>query len=127
MSQKLFVGGLSWDTTEDGLREAFGRFGETSDVKVVLDRDSGRSRGFGFVSFADPAAAAQAMKEMDGQQLDGRAIRVNEANDRPPRREGGGGGGGGGYSRGGDRGGDRGGRGGGGGRRGGGGGNRDSW
>ncbi len=99
MGSKLFVGGLSWDTTDDSLRNGFESFGELDEVKVVLDRETGRSRGFGFVSFKDNDSAQNAMKEMDGQELDGRAIRVNEANDRPPR--GGGGGGGGGYGGGG--------------------------
>lgn len=110
MSQKVFVGGLSWDTDNDSLRSAFEAFGEVSEATVVLDRDTGRSRGFGFVSYKDPEAAKNAIAEMDGRDLDGRSIRVNEANDRPPRGGGGGGGGG----RGGGGGG-RGGRGGGGG------------
>ena len=92
MSKKLFVGGLSWDTTDASLGEAFGQFGEITEAKVITDRDTGRSRGFGFVTFNDDAAATSAMTEMDGQHLDGRAIKVNEAQDR---RGGGGGGGGG--------------------------------
>jgi RNA recognition motif-containing protein len=123
MSNKLFVGGLSWDTNDEGLRNAFGQHGTVVEAKVVMDRDTGRSRGFGFVTMSDATATQNAMREMDGSTLDGRAIRVNEANDR-----GGGGGGGGGGGRpggfgggGGDR--DRGGGfGGGGGRPGGGGG-----
>jgi len=106
MGNKLFVGGLSWNTTDDGLREAFEAFGEVTDAKVINDRETGRSRGFGFVTFAEGAAAADAMKSLDGSTLDGRTIRVNEAEDKP--RGGGGGGGGG-------RGGGGGGRGGGGG------------
>ena len=89
MAKKLFVGGISWGTTEDGLREAFDRFGEIVSATVVTDRDSGRSRGFGFVEFADDAAAAQAIEELDGKELDGRTIRVNEAHDKS--RGGGGG------------------------------------
>lgn len=96
MGNKLFVGGLSWDTDDNGLRNAFERFGAIAEVKVILDRDTGRSRGFGFVTFDDPQAAQQAAEEMDGAELDGRNLRVNEAADRPPRRSGGGGGGGGG-------------------------------
>ena len=79
MSKKLFVGGLSWDTDDMGLRRAFERFGEISEAKVINDRDTGRSRGFGFVSFEDGAAGAEAIAEMDGTSLDGRNIRVNEA------------------------------------------------
>ena len=97
MAKKLFVGGLSWDTSEDSLRAAFERFGEIAEATVVLDRDTGRSRGFGFVNFENDDAAQKAMEEMDGTELDGRNIRVNEAHERPrgggPRRGGGGGGG----------------------------------
>jgi cold-inducible RNA-binding protein len=110
MSNKLFVGGLSWDTNDEGLRAAFGRFGEVVEAKVVTDRETGRSRGFGFVTMASAEVTQTAMREMDGAKLDGRAIRVNEATERP-----GGGGGGGGGDRGGGGGGGRGGRGGGGG------------
>jgi RNA recognition motif-containing protein len=123
MSNKLFVGGLSWDTNDEGLRNAFSEHGPVLEAKVVMDRDSGRSRGFGFVTMGDATAAQNAMRLMDGSTLDGRSIRVNEANDRGGggggggggRGFGGGGGGGGGYGDR-DRGGGRGGRGGGGGR-----------
>ena len=81
MSNKLFVGGLSWDTTDAGLSQAFSRFGAT-DATVILDRDTNRSRGFGFVTLSDPAQAQIALREMDGATLDGRQIRVNEAQDR---------------------------------------------
>jgi len=120
MSNKLFVGGLSWDTNDETLRQAFESFGSISESKVITDRDTGRSRGFGFVTFDAPADAQKAIAEMDGKEIDGRSVRVNEAQDRR--------GGGGGGDRGGDRGGgDRGGRGGGRGGRGGGGGGRDRW
>ncbi len=122
MSKRLFVGGLSWGTDDEGLRQAFETFGEVTDVKVITDRETGRSRGFGFVTFTDDSAANNAINEMDGTELDGRMIRVNEAQERAPR--GGGGGFGGGGDRGG-RGGGRGGRGGGRGGRGGGGGGGD--
>jgi cold-inducible RNA-binding protein len=114
---RLYVGNLAFHTTEDTLLAAFAKFGDVSDVKLVLDRETGRSRGFAFVTMATPDAASKAISEMDGQQLDGRALRVNEAEARPPRAGGGGGGGGGGRSGGGYGGG-----GGGGGRSGGGGG-----
>lgn len=104
MSTKLFVGGLSWDTNDAGLRDAFSRFGDVVEAKVILDRDTARSRGFGFVTLGDAGAAEKAMQEMDGSTLDGRQIRVNEAQDK--RGGGGGGRGGGGGGRGG-RGGDR--------------------
>ncbi len=92
MSKKLFVGGLSWGTTDDRLKEAFSRVGEVSEARVITDRETGRSRGFGFVTYADPALADQAIKELDGQELDGRTIRVNEAQAQAPRPRGVGGG-----------------------------------
>ena len=79
---RLFVGGLSWDTTSDSLRAAFEPHGEVSDAAVVTDRDSGRSRGFGFVTFADRKDAARAIKELDGAELDGRRIAVSVATER---------------------------------------------
>jgi len=117
MAKKLFVGGLSWGTTDDGLRTAFEAFGEVADAKVITDRDTGRSRGFGFVTFRSDEAADTAVNEMNGSALDGRTLNVNEARERSNRGGGGGyggGGGGGGYGGGG---GDRGGYGGGGGDR----------
>jgi cold-inducible RNA-binding protein len=116
MPKKLFIGGLAWATDETGVRAAFERFGEIQEVVVVTDRDTGRSRGFGFVTFADDAAANKAIEEMNDSELDGRTVVVNEARERSPRGGGGGGGGGGGRrggSRGGGRGGSRGGGGGG--------------
>ncbi|PRP96555.1 RNA recognition motif protein [Enhygromyxa salina] len=111
MSKKLFVGSLSWNTDDHALRAAFEQFGPVEDAKVINDRDTGRSRGFGFVTFASEEDAAKAMEEMNGATLDGRTLNVNEAKER--ERRGGGGGGGGGY--GGGRGGGGGGYGGGGG------------
>ena len=96
MSKKLFIGGLSWDTSNRSLQEAFEACGAVAEAKVVTDRDTGRSRGFGFVTFEDEASAQRAIEELDGSTLDGRSIRVDKANDRPrnDRRGGGGGGGG---------------------------------
>jgi cold-inducible RNA-binding protein len=85
MSKKLFVGGVSWNTTEDGLRQAFQPFGDLSEVKIITDRESGRSRGFGFVTFADAASADAAMAKLNGTELDGKTIKVNEAQDKPKR------------------------------------------
>ena len=90
MSKKLFVGGLAWATTSESLHKAFEPFGEIVEAKVITERESGRSRGFGFVTMADGAAADAAIQALDGKELDGRAIRVNEANqdkrsDRPRR------------------------------------------
>ena len=94
MSKKLFVGGLSWGTTDEGLHGAFSRFGEIAEAKVITDRETGRSRGFGFVTFANDESAASAISEMNGTELDGRTIKVNEAEDKGFRTGGGGGGGG---------------------------------
>ena len=93
MKNKLFVGGLSWDTTDEGLREAFEQFGEVDEAKVITDRDTGRSRGFGFVTYSQAENAETAMESMNGATLDGRQINVNEARERQPRGGGGGGGG----------------------------------
>ncbi|MGB1014671.1 MAG: RNA recognition motif domain-containing protein [Nannocystaceae bacterium] len=108
MSKKLFVGGLAWATSTEGLHSAFENYGPVREAKVITDRDTGRSRGFGFVTYEDDGDAERAMQEMDGADLDGRRIRVNEAEERPPRGGGGGyGGGGGGGGYGGGRGGRR--------------------
>ncbi len=89
MSKKLFVGGLSWDTSDQSLRAAFERFGPVSEAKVITDRDSGRSRGFGFVTFDEAEHADAAMAELNGAEIDGRAVRVDEAQ---AKQRGGGGG-----------------------------------
>ena len=126
MSNRLYVGNLTFDTTEMTVRDAFAEFGEVTDVKLVLDRDTGRSRGFAFVSMARAEDAQKAIQQMDGSVLDGRPLRVNIAEDRP-QRGGGGGGGFGGGGGGGGRGGRGGGGYGGGGGGGGGGGRRERW
>lgn len=92
-STKLFVGGLSFGTDDGSLKDAFSSFGEVVDARVITDRDTGRSRGFGFVNFTDSESASSAMSAMDGQELNGRSIRVSLANERPPRPQFGGGGG----------------------------------
>ena len=97
MAKKLFVGGLSWDTTDEGLRQAFASYGEITEAKVITQRDTGRSRGFGFVTFAQDDDAKTAISKMDGTSLDGKTIKVNEAQEKSPRsggRSGGGFGGG---------------------------------
>jgi RNA recognition motif-containing protein len=85
VSNKLFVGGLSWSTTDETLRKAFATHGEISEARVVTDRDTGRSRGFGFVSFASEESARAAMQAMNNSVLDGRNIRVDFATDKPRR------------------------------------------
>jgi RNA recognition motif-containing protein len=92
MSKKLFVGSLSWDTNDEGLRNAFSAHGEVSEAVVISDRDTGRSRGFGFVTFEDDEAADKAVAALNGTELDGRTIRVDVA--QAKQRSGGGGGGG---------------------------------
>ncbi len=108
--KRLYVGNLSYSSSEDDIREAFAQHGEVSSIHMVTDRDSGQPRGFGFVEMVDGDQAEQAIAALNGADLGGRALVVNEARPRPERGGGDGGGGG------------RGGRGGGGGGRGGGGG-----
>lgn len=92
MQNKLYVGGLSWNTDNAGLETAFAVFGDVEEAKVITDRDTGRSRGFGFVTFADQADAEKALS-LEGSELDGRTIKVSIAHDKESRRGGGGGGG----------------------------------
>src|SRR3989344_290103 len=113
MATKLFVGGLSWDTTEDSLRNLFASVGTVSSATIIMDKFSGKSRGFGFVEMGTVDEAAKAIAELNGKQLDGRTIVVNEAKPLAPRENRGGfgggdrrgGGGGGGFRGGGGRGG----------------------
>ncbi len=95
MQRKLYVGSLSWNTDSAGLEQAFSTYGEIEEAKVITDRDTGRSRGFGFVTFANEEDADKAL-EMDGQDLDGRTLKVSIARERQQSPRGGGGGGGGG-------------------------------
>ncbi|MBK8977272.1 MAG: RNA-binding protein [Planctomycetes bacterium] len=130
MGKRLFVGNLSWGTQEDDLIELFETDGRTVvSARIMTDRDTGRSRGFGFVEMASDEDAQAAMQALDGVEVDGRPLRVNEAEERQQQRGAGGGGGGGfgGGRGGGGRGGPRGGGGGGGGRGGRGGGGGDRW
>ena len=87
LSTKLYVGNLSFSTTEEELREIFEKHGTLVSVKVITDRETGRSRGFGFVEYEDASSATEAQNSLNGQQLGGRDLRVNEAHDK---REGGG-------------------------------------
>lgn len=90
---KIYVGNISFSTQEDDLKDLFGAKGEVLSVKIITDRDSGRSKGFGFVEMSSDDAAQSAISELNGQEFQGRSLKVNEAMDRPPRRNGGGGGG----------------------------------
>lgn len=115
----IYIGNLSYDTTEDQLRDAFAAFGNVSSVKIIMDRDTGQPKGFGFVEMPSTSEASNAISSLNGREMNGRTVSVNEAR---PREEGGSRGGGGGYRGGGGGGGNR-----GGGNRGGGGGYRRSF
>lgn len=92
MSKKVFVGGLSWDTDEQSLENTFGSFGQIEELKLIRDRETGRSRGFAFVTFENSNEASEAIEQMNGSELDGRRLKVNEAEDRPRNSRGSGGG-----------------------------------
>jgi cold-inducible RNA-binding protein len=105
MSSKLYVGNLSYDATENDLRDVFGAHGPVDEVKIVMDRDTGRARGFGFVTMSTEEGAKAAIAALNGKDWNGRALTVNEA--RPREERSGGGGGRGGYRGGGGYGGGR--------------------
>ncbi len=96
MSNKLFVGNLSFNTTENDLQDAFAAHGTVVEANLMMDRMSGRPRGFGFVTMSTPEEAQRAIEAMNGKSVDGRALTVNIARPREERAGGGGGGGGGG-------------------------------
>jgi cold-inducible RNA-binding protein len=100
MAKKLYVGNLSYSTTEGKISELFGELGEVVSVNLITDRMSGRSKGFAFVEMAEDSAAEQAIAELNGKEVDGRALKVAEARPRRERRDSWGGGGGGGGRRG---------------------------
>ena len=118
MGSKIYVGNLPFSATSESLNEMFSKFGTVESAKIVMDRDTVRSKGFGFVEMSTGDQAAAAIEKLNGSDVGGRSLVVNEARPMEPRTGGGGGrggfGGGGGGGRGGDRGGDRGGFGGGG-------------
>jgi RNA recognition motif-containing protein len=96
--KKLYVGNLPWSSSEADLQAMFEEYGDVESCALILDRETGRSRGFGFVEL-DDEGADKAMEELNGKDMDGRALRVNEAQDKPRRTGGGGSGGGGGGGR----------------------------
>src|ERR1700761_723587 len=95
MATKLFVGSLAWATTDDSLKEFFSAAGNVVSANVIVDRETNRSKGFGFVEMSSDEEAKKAVDELNGKELDGRPIVVNEARPREERPRGGGGGGGG--------------------------------
>ena len=103
---KIYIGNMSYSTTEDQLRQAFETYGDVSDVNVVMDRDSGRPKGFAFVEMPNPEEGKAAIAALNGKEIDGRTLNVDEARPRQEKTGGGGGGrdrrggGGGGYRRG---------------------------
>jgi len=94
MASKLYVGNLSYDTRDDDLQELFSEYGQVVSAKVIMDRDTGRPRGFGFVEMGTADEAQKAIQELDGKDFMGRTIKVNMAQPREDRPRGGGGGGG---------------------------------
>ncbi len=99
MAKKLYVGNLSYNTSEDSLRGLFASHGNVESVKIITDRDTGYSKGFGFVEMGSDEEAQAAIAATNGFELDGRKLKVNEAMDKPRRDRDGGGNGGGGYGR----------------------------
>jgi RNA recognition motif-containing protein len=106
-SAKLYVGNLSYETSEESIKTAFEAHGEVASVNLITDRDSGRPKGFGFVEMGSAEEAQKAKTALDGTQMDGRAIKVDVAKEMTPRAPRSGGYGGGGYGGGGNRGGNR--------------------
>ncbi|MFK7823010.1 MAG: RNA recognition motif domain-containing protein [Oligoflexales bacterium] len=85
---KIFVGGINWNTDERTLEDHFSQAGDVTEVKIIMDRETGRSRGFGFVTYSNSNDASNAVSKFDGVELDGKTLKVNIAEDKP-RREGG--------------------------------------
>jgi RNA recognition motif-containing protein len=85
MAKNIYVGNLPWSSSEDDVRDTFAQYGEVISAKIIYDRETGRSRGFGFVEMED-AAADEAINELNGSDLGGRSLKVNEARPRPQKR-----------------------------------------
>jgi RNA recognition motif-containing protein len=84
--KNIYVGNLSYQLSDDDLRAAFEAYGQVASAKIIMDRDTGRSKGFGFVEMPDEHEADEAIRQLNGQDLDGRTLKVNEARPREPRR-----------------------------------------
>ena len=95
MGRKLYVGNLPYSASQDSLQETFSQCGTVESVNVITDRDTGQSKGFGFIEMSSDSEAQKAIQELNGKEIDGREIKVNEAKPKAPRGGGGGGGGGG--------------------------------
>jgi cold-inducible RNA-binding protein len=95
MNNKIYVGNLSWSTTEDDLRNDLAEYGEVTEVRIIMDRETNRSKGFGFVTFASAEAAQNAVDQTNGAEYQGRQLKVSIAEDRPRSNRSGGGTGGG--------------------------------
>ena len=93
MAKKIYVGNLSFQTTDADLNDMFSEVGQVESVQIITDRDTGRSKGFGFVEMSDDAAAAKAIERFNGKEVNGRALTVNEARPKDPDSRGSGGGG----------------------------------
>ncbi len=93
MGKKLYVGNLSFSVNDNSLQDSFSQYGTVESARVITDRDSGRSKGFGFVEMSSEQEATNAVEKMNGQMMDGRAINVSEARPQAPRENSGGGGG----------------------------------
>ena len=85
MAKKIYVGNLNYNTTQDQLGELFAQFGDVRDVAIIYDRYTNQSKGFGFIEMVEEDAATAAISALNGTEMDGRALRVNEARERPPR------------------------------------------
>ena len=83
MNNKVYVGNMNYKTSEDQLRDLFSQYGEVASVRIVKDKFTGRAKGFGFVEMSDAESAKNAIDDLDGKEFDGRALRVNEAYDKP--------------------------------------------
>ena len=87
MSKKIYVGNMSYDTNESGLTELFSEFGEVVSTKIIEDQFSGRSKGFGFIEMANDEEAVAAINALNGKEVDGRELKINEAFDKPKRND----------------------------------------
>ena len=87
MSSKIYVGNLNYKTTENQLKDLFGQYGDVESVNIIMDRYTDQSKGFGFVEMAEEDAATAAISSLNGQEFDGRSLRVDEAKERKPRRD----------------------------------------